>query len=125
MKNNPLFPKSDGRGLMGAYEYAALIDDDRATYSRVRQTGKKLPTCRTHRTVYVSGSLTDLLRTNRSLREGYKSQHKELRRLERGGEITRAEYRQSLKELKQNFENAVIREYVEFLPKPATVKKGN
>ena len=25
---NPLFPKSDGKGLVGAYEYAALIDDE-------------------------------------------------------------------------------------------------
>lgn len=102
---NPLFPKSDGKGLKGAYEYAALIDDEATTYGtkQKRQINSHLKIQPAVGTTYkeFNGNYKEIM-------ANYFAELKNLKRQKRAGEITGKEFRQARKIL-ANGTNALLR----------------
>ena len=76
---NPLYPASDGKGVKGAYETAALMDDSDKTFDRTTPKQAK-----------SQADLDFIQDTNESYRE-FSKNHREIM----------GDYRQELKKLKQ------------------------
>ena len=98
---NPLFPKSDGSGTRGAYEYAVLLDDEAETY-KTPGDGDELvfehPPKNTARKTKAA-TFRDFADTKRGIMQSYRESRRELRRQLISKEITSADYsrlRQSL-----------------------------
>lgn len=102
---NPLFPLSDGKGLKGAYEYAALIDDEKATYG-----AKQKRQINSHRKIQpaVGMSYKEFNGTYSKIMASYFVELKNLKQQKRAGEITRKEYKEARKIL-ANGTNALLR----------------
>ena len=102
---NPLFPKSDGKGLVGAYEYAALIDDEEKMYS-----SKAKRQINSHRKISTPVGLTyrEFNGNYKQIMADYRQEMQNLRQMKRTGQITRKEFRQAHRDLASDT-NALLR----------------
>lgn len=121
---NPLFPQSNGNGLMGAYEYAALLDDEKTTYSTKKRVstkkGSTMPTISLKRKYTISEK--EYWQNFFKILSWYFGERKLNIAARRSGAITSAEYRENHKQLKkeqskrlwQNWKaNALSRRYLD------------
>lgn len=111
---NPLFPTSDGKGVKGAYEQAALMDDSDNTFgkTKVKPTG-------------IEADFEFAADTNKSYREfsddhrriiqDYKQELKKLKRQKRAGEISSEKYREQKRALVKKTDAKNRAEFKRFL----------
>lgn len=89
---NPLFPTSDGGGVKGGYEQAALIDDSSQTFGKdkSKQTRSKTDF---EFILYKSERRGEFSRNQHEIVRNYKRGLKKLKQQKRTGKISSDEYR--------------------------------
>jgi len=94
---NPLFPSSEGKGLQGAYEQAAFMDDTDATFDKKPATTVSDPELiiNTER----KKSHRDFSNKKRELMKNYHKSLKILKQQKKGGEISGKQFRLKKKQL--------------------------
>lgn len=95
---NPLFPTSDGKGVKGAYEQAALMDDSDNTFdkTKVKPTGIEADL---EFATDTNKSYHEFSNDHREIMRNYKRELKKLKQQKRAGEISSEKYHEQKRAL--------------------------
>ena len=90
---NPLFPTSDGKGVKGAYEQAALMDDSDNTFgkTKVKPTGVEVDF---EFATDTNKSYREFSDDHREIIQNYKQELKKLKHQKKTGEISSDKFRE-------------------------------
>ena len=90
---NPLFPTSDGRGVKGAYEQAALMDDSDNTFgkTKVKPTGVEVDF---EFATDTNKSYREFSDDHHEIMQNYKHELKKLKHQKKTGEISSDKFRE-------------------------------
>ena len=90
---NPLFPTSDGRGVKGAYEQAALMDDSDITFGKptVKPTGVEVDF---EFATDTNKSFREFSDDHREIIQNYKQELRKLKHQKKTGEISSDKFRE-------------------------------
>ena len=113
---NPLYPRSDGEGLMGAFQYAVLIDDDKMTYGSKKVPRKigevKMPAPSINS---ISPTWKEYNANSNQIMAHYHATMKELRKMKRTKQISRWQFHQAHRALAADTNTMLRHNYSEYM----------
>ncbi len=90
---NPLFPTSDGKGVKGAYEQAALMDGSAQTFDKPKVKSSNIEVDFEFATD-TNKSYREFSDNHREIMQNYRQELKKLKHQKKTGEISSDKYRE-------------------------------